>query len=320
MQCPDCGAYVTKEDQFCGECGRPLAQAAAPDPTLTPEQARDLPTAIVEPARPAPATRPAARPAAPPRKAATSRSGGSRTAILMGIVAALAGLICLCVAGLVIWGASQDGDVTPPVVVVEVTDAPPSVNVNAVPGATILEDDFEDPESGWDVYNNGDTLALYLGGEYRLGVYAENYITWGNPESALDLTDFEIEVDARQVEGPLDNNFGILLRYQPDDEAFYWFQISSDGYYSVSYMQGDDWLELVTWETSEAIQQGLNATNHIKVSCVGNRYAFYVNDQHLTTFEDNALSGGSIGLAAGTFDEVGVVIHFDNLKVQALEE
>jgi hypothetical protein len=237
----------------------------------------------------------------------------------MGIVAALVGMICLCVGGLVIWGASQDGDVTPPVVVVELTDTPVSVNVKAIPGTSILEEDFEDPESGWDVYNEGDTLALYLGGEYRLGVFVENYVTWGNPGSALDLGDFEIEVDARQVEGPLDNNFGILLRYQPDDDAFYWFQISSDGFYSVSQTQGDDWLELVTWKPSDAIQQGLNATNHIKVSCVGDSYAFYVNDQHLTTVVDSALTGGSVGLAAGTFDEVGVVIHFDNLQVRALE-
>jgi hypothetical protein len=250
---------------------------------------------------------------------------------VIGIVAALAGLICLCVAGLVIWGgAFQDDDATPLLVVVEATSTQPVVigetptpggaNVKAIPGATILEEDFEDPESGWDVYNEGDTLALYLGGEYRLGVFEENYVTWGNPGSALDLADFEIEVDARQVEGPLDNNFGFLLRYQPGDEAFYWFQISSDGYYSVSRMEGDDWLELVTWETSDAIQQGLDASNQIKVSCVGDSYAFYANGEHLVTFNDSALTGGSIGLAAGTFQEAGVVVHFDNLTVRALEQ
>jgi hypothetical protein len=231
--------------------------------------------------------------------------------ILVGIAAALVGLICLCVAGLVIWGASQDGDATP---------TPVSIDVKAIPGASILEEDFEDPESGWDVYNEGDTVALYLGGEYRLGVFVENYVTWGNPESALDLDDFEIEVDARQVEGPLDNNFGFLLRYQPGDEAFYWFQISSDGYYSVSRMEKDDWMELVTWEVSDAIQQGLDATNQIKVVCVGGSYSFYVNGEHLTTFTDSALTGGSIGLAAGTYNEAGVVIHYDNLMVRALEE
>ncbi|MGD8624710.1 MAG: hypothetical protein PVJ34_09245, partial [Anaerolineae bacterium] len=250
---------------------------------------------------------------------------------VIGIAAALAGLICSCVAGLVIWGGIfQDDDATPLLVVVEATSSPPvvvrdtptpvPVNVKAVPGAPILEEDFEDPESGWDIYNEGDNLALYLGGEYRLGLFVENYVTWGNPEPALDLADFEIEVDARQVEGPLENNLGFLLRYQPDGEAFYWFQISSDGYYSVSRMEGDGWLELVTWEASDAIQQGLDATNHIKVVCVGDSYAFYANGEHLTTFADGALTGGSIGLAAGTFDEAGVVVHFDNLVVRALEE
>ena len=122
------------------------------------------------------------------------------------------------------------------------------------------------------------------------------------------------------MEGPLDNNLGLLVRYQDDDDSFYWFQISSDGYFSVDLREADDWVSLVGWQASEAIEQGLNATNRLRLVCQGNEFAFYVNDSLLTMLVDDAYAAGNIGLAAGAFDEPGVVIHFDNLKVYALQE
>jgi hypothetical protein len=197
----------------------------------------------------------------------------------------------------------------------EVSPTPPVVAVNPAPGMVTYEDDFEDPDSGWDVFNYGDTLALYQDGEYRLGVFREKYVVWGNPEALRDLRDFEIEVDARAVEGPLDNNLGLLVRYQDDDEGFYWFQISSDGFFAVDRLDGDDWITISEWQASDAIEQGLGATNHLRLTCLGDQFDFYVNDVWLTEVSDDALATGGIGLAVGSFDEPGVVVHFDNLRV-----
>ncbi len=301
MNCPDCGAYAGEEDLFCGECGRPLFEERPADEPLRPEAGEDQPTeALALPPPPTPPSLGAVTP--PPEQKRRSR------AIFLGAGGIVLGLVCLCFTGLAAWLLLRD-DTTP----TPLAGAP-------APGSVVYQDDFEDPDSGWDVYNYGETLALYDDGEYRVGIFREEYVAWGNPEPALDLADFEIEVDARAVEGPLDNNLGILVRYQEDDEGFYWFQISSDGYYSVDWLAGDEWVTVAGWQESTAIQQGLGATNRLKVTCSGDQFIFSVNDTYLGTVTDGNLGSGNIGLAAGTFDEPGVVVHFDNLKVSRLEE
>ena len=201
----------------------------------------------------------------------------------------------------------------------EITRATPTESAPGL-GALLYEESFGDATSGWDEFDDDDTWAGYVDGEYRVGVYRANYMAWGNPQPDQEFTGYQVEVDARPVEGPVDNNFGLLLRYQPEGDDFYWFQISADGYYSFDLRQDSEWTSLVDWMESDAIRQGLDATNRLKVICEGNQFRFYVNDVFLGEVVDSSLSLGSIGLAAGAFDEPGVVIHFDDLSVYALED
>jgi len=297
MQCPNCGAYISPDDVFCGECGQPLANlAAVPDQPAAPEP-------------PAPA---AARPA-------KARRSGLLT---VGVVGGLGLLMFLALCGvglLLLWSASPDEP--PPAAVPTKTPGDEAVpQPTASPKVLIYEDDFSDPGSGWDTYDEDDTWAGYWDSGYRLAVYRENYTAWAVPSPALSLTDFEVEVTARQIAGPLDNNLGLLVRYQEDSDSFYWFQISSDGYYSVDLRRDGEWVTVIGWKASDAIQQGLEATNRLRVRCSGDRFSFYVNDVFLTDVQDATLQQGSIGLAVGAFDEPGVEIVFDDIRVYALTE
>jgi hypothetical protein len=291
MQCPDCGAYISKEDLFCGECGRPIAGQAPSVELVTPSAAKDQATSTLN--------------LPPPALAAP----GKRPTWVPIVLALGLGLFFLCVCTFValVWLRSRDRSTPTPVV------------YTSGKGGLIFADDFADPGSGWDVFDEDDTVADYADGEYSIGVYQDNYVAWGNPEDQ-EFTNFEVEVDARQVEGPLDNNFGILVRYQPDDDNFYWFQISADGYYSVDMMQAGEWVGLVDWVESEVINQGIGATNHLKVVCDRNQFSLYVNGIYLTGVSDATFDSGNIGLAAGTFDEPGVVVTFDNLRVYGLQD
>jgi hypothetical protein len=298
MQCPDCGAYIGKEDQFCGECGRPIAREATAAPT--PYEVKDQVTEVVAPRQPA----------APPPRPQPAKRDKSRLAVILAVLAVGLALVCTLAAGLLIWVSVDGEDASTPV---PAENQPP-------PGGTIYVEGFEDPDDGWGVYNNGDTIAVYADSQYRVGVFRDNYVAWGNPEPPLDLADFEIEVDARQVEGPLDNNLGLLVRYQEGGDDFYWFQISSDGYYSVDLMRDGEWETLVGWQESTAIFQGLDVVNRLRLVCNGDTFDFYVNGTYLVTVEDDTYASGNIGLSVGTFDEPGVVVHFDNLEVQGLSE
>ncbi len=324
MQCPDCGAYYVETDDFCGECGRPLRQATPPaGPPLSPDEAKDLPTMNVG-AAPPPRAAPAAIAPKTPRQAAPQKAVRKKTNLMPALLMAAIGLVlcCLFAGGVFLWLGSTSAtptpwptDTQPPPPTQPPLPTEPPPDKGASPAALIYADDFSDIDSGWDVAFENDTEAEYAIGEYRLAVYRTDYVAWGNPSMAPLFGDIRVEVDARHVEGPLDNNYGLLVRYQDDTDDFLWFQISSDGYFSVDLREGGEWVTLVPWEQSDAIRQGEGITNHLAVEAIGNQFGFYVNDAFLVDLVADPFLVGNIGLAVGAFDEPGVVIHFDNVMV-----
>jgi hypothetical protein len=118
------------------------------------------------------------------------------------------------------------------------------------------------------------------------------------------------------VAGPDKNIYGILFRYDLDGDDFYVFEIRGDGFYSLA-VDGAKHTEpevIVDWTESSAINKG-QQTNHLKVIAVGDSMEYYVNDQLLGTAQDSRLTAGTIGFFAGSIDEGGVQIAFDNLKI-----
>ena len=283
----------------------------------------------------APPREPALRPSRRPR----AGGGIPRLAWFLG-----GGALLLCAAVVIVAAillANGGGRATPGVTLIVVdpdtpvptATAPPLPTDTPQPAATqtpappaptplpaiLYSEDFQDPASGWGVSIENNTEVGYQSGEYRIAIYQADYVAWGHPDN-LDLWDFSVEVDARAVEGPLDNNFGLLVRLQPDSGDFYWFQISSDGFYSVDIYQDGEFSGILPWEESDIIKQGLGVTNHLRVTCSGYALIFEVNGARLAGVHEERLGPGNIGLAAGSFDEPGVVIHFDNLKVGLPDE
>jgi hypothetical protein len=207
----------------------------------------------------------------------------------------------------------------------------PTTPITPAPGSVIFYDDFSNAGVPWwgalettYVYEVG-----YVSGEFKIAVYKPDMVVWrlclteparveAHP-ARLRLADAEIEVEARQVEGSLLGGFGPVLRSQLNKDGFYWFGISGDGYYWVDLLESGEWIHLVTAEVSDAIHQGLNATNRLRIVCEGERFDFYVNDVLLTSLSDDAFEAGFFGLAVGG-GEPDVVVHFDNLEVRALSQ
>ena len=203
---------------------------------------------------------------------------------------------------------------------VEVSPTPqPSPQVSPTPQPSpqmglLYSDDFSDPSSGWLVFSGEDDEKGYSDGEYYVLVNKPNMVSWGRP--SLNFTDFRLEVDARKVAGPDDNDFGVAVRYR-DSDRFYSFQISSDGYYAVLKRVHGAWETLAAWSASPHINQG-ESTNHLTLIAQGPNFSFSVNGEHLVDVVDASFAEGDIGLLAGAFDEGGVSIHFDNVEVWAL--
>ena len=158
----------------------------------------------------------------------------------------------------------------------------------------------------------------YAEGEYHIAVYPTQYEVWITADDIPELADLIVEVDAHRVSGTMDNDYGVLVRYQIETDSFYMFVISSDGYYKVLRRDGDIWIDLVAWALSDTIVQGVQV-NHLRVECIGALMRFSVNGVLLTEIIDATYPPGDLGLVASTGNEGGAVIGFDNLLVQDLE-
>jgi hypothetical protein len=183
-----------------------------------------------------------------------------------------------------------------------------------LPDGVLFQDDFSDMSSGWDRVEDEVGIADYADGVYRIFVDTDNTDAWANP--GLDFSDTVIEVEATKVGGPDDNDFGVICRYE-DIDNFYFFIISSDGFYATGKVM-DGVQELMgtsSMEPDDAIKTG-NVTNNIQVDCIGSTLTLYANGKHLTTVEDDTFASGDVGLLAGTFDSPGTDIHFDNFVVR----
>ena len=190
-------------------------------------------------------------------------------------------------------------------------------SVDKVAGDTsiLFQDDFSNPDSSWDNYQDDYGETRYKGGAYRILVNEPETDLWANPDG-LVFNDTHIEVEARRAGGSSNNIFGILCRYQgPKD--FYQLLVSSDGYYDISKVKDDVRYPLTGEQLlpSEVIPQDSN-TLKLAADCIGNTLTLYVDGSQVASTQDSDFSTGNIGLIAGAYEEPGTDISFDNLVVR----
>ncbi len=170
---------------------------------------------------------------------------------------------------------------------------------------------FEDVE-GWQLSSDAAADLTVEGGRLLIHILQPGQIAWATSERSF--RDFDLSVEASQVSGPVDNEYGVLVRME-DDERFYAFSVSGDGYVRTAEYDNGSWLLLGSdWAPQEAVNQG-EATNLLEVRARGSDFVFLVNEVEVATFSADDLSKGSVGLYAGAFDTADVRITFDNLQV-----
>jgi hypothetical protein len=178
----------------------------------------------------------------------------------------------------------------------------------------LFSDDFSDVDSGWDRVQAAEGVTDYDNGGYRIFVDRPQHDYWANPGQSF--TDVRVEAEATKTGGPDDNDFGLICRYQ-DNQNFYALLISSDGFYAImKYQDGSsELLGTDSWPSSDSIRQG-GATNGLRADCVGDSLSLYANGDLLHSVSDSTFTNGDVGLIAGTFDEQGTDISFDNFVVR----
>lgn len=179
-------------------------------------------------------------------------------------------------------------------------------------GSVLFQDDFLRPISGWRRYTSPEGTMDYSASGYRILINALNTNFWSTPQQ--NFTDVRMEVDAGKLGGPDSNRIGLLCRMTGD--AYYFFLISSDGFYGIGVFAGGNGVLLGQSEmlANGNIKTGM-AVNHLRADCAGDTLTFYVNGFQIASVQDSTLTAGDVGLLAGTFDQPGADVIFDNFVV-----
>lgn len=208
--------------------------------------------------------------------------------------------------------------------------------VNGQPGELLYAAAFDGFQDEWEQYAE-ERIAEFGDGALRL---TNNTVNNGSYSVTRPrFADFDLTVDARPTAGPLDNGYGVVFRLQ-DRTHYYTFMVSSDGFYQVQRVVGDDVTELSTWIESPFVNAGIDVVNRLRVVARGDQFEFYINGervqvcipnnpaaqstyfmetcidgQMLDTLTDATISAGQLGVVVQTFAEPGVSVEFDNVVV-----
>lgn len=193
----------------------------------------------------------------------------------------------------------------------------PSLNPVVEPahtGWTFFSDDFSTPPNGWGTMGRegGEILFEYEG--LVLKVNTPNSLIWSINEPRY--SDTRIDVDAVLLDGPVNDNFGVICRFV-DNQNFYGFLATHDGYYGIFKMLNGQMVmtsNKTNLDFSEVIRQG-GVVNHVSAECTGTTLRLTVNDTLLAEIQDSSFAEGQVGLIAGAYENAGGKVFFDNFKV-----
>ena len=180
------------------------------------------------------------------------------------------------------------------------------------PGDRLFWDDFSDSSGNWSQVSGTNGSSGIANGAYQFHVHSAHYEILASPGHTF--RDVQVEADAPRLDGPAKNLFGLVCR-SSNSENFYFFAISSDGYFGLGKVKNASaaLLGQAMMAYSPAILQG--KPNHLRFDCIGQTLKGIFNGQVVATGKDADFPSGEVGLVAGAPDAPDVVVSFDNFVV-----
>jgi hypothetical protein len=176
----------------------------------------------------------------------------------------------------------------------------------------LFQDDFSNPNSGWQRFSDETRDTSYENAEYSFTVKKTNWSYWCMNRNAGVFKDLIIEVDARLYSGASQTSYGLVFQAQ-DNNSFYAFTLSGEGNCSLSKRVNGSWTVLQSWPKLAYANPG-NTVNRLKIVRKGAQMDAYVNGNILAEVTDSSFSQGNIGVLVNT-KEAPACARFDELKV-----
>ena len=199
-----------------------------------------------------------------------------------------------------------------------ITGCAACARASASPTASEFSDDFTSPLSGWDRYAGSDVVTDYRDGAYVMEVNRSGVEVWATP--GLDWPAAAVQVDAFWQGGPPSGEFGLICRYgrSGDKASFYYFVITGEGLFTVGKVVRGQRTDLTPgggFQPAPGLSGDLNAPVQLAAQCAGQRLRFDIDGQPAADLADESLSRGGVGLIAGTFEDGGLSVSFDNFRL-----
>nr|HMN30371.1 SH3 domain-containing protein [Caldilineaceae bacterium] len=182
-----------------------------------------------------------------------------------------------------------------------------------------FQDDFTQNDAEWSTISDEESRQVVEQGVLKIEVKKPSLKVWSSPSNANNLVpaDFFLEINSKVVRAAKESDLGIIFR-QVDNDNYYTFTYSPDGFFRLDKRLADEWEELLPWTTSSAIQSGTNFSNQLGILADGQDFTLIINDTIVAQVTDVSFRSGQIGLTASAFDAAEVEAHFDDLKLWLL--
>jgi hypothetical protein len=322
LYCPNCGTMIATSGRFCPECGArlPADKPASPpaantgDTVVMPQPPTPPPAApsSTTPPPPVPPTMPLGGGALPPVPPAPRSNTGLFISLLL-IMGVLVSVGCAAVVMVVLTYTAPTSSVeivTPQEVVTAVSPIPTPV-APLGGGEVLFREQFTDPASS--VFGESESAVsrfAFVDGGYQIDLFEPEYVAWWTIKE--DLSDVLISTDVFFSPGTRNVAAAIVFHYQ-DDDNFYLFSVSDDGYYTLELQFAGSWTSLIDWTSSPEIDA---VRNELQVETRGNQIVLYVNGVRLEATSDVAFTSGDVGIANVSFSEAPTSVRFESLIVE----
>ncbi|MBN1230536.1 MAG: protein kinase [Anaerolineales bacterium] len=179
-------------------------------------------------------------------------------------------------------------------------------------GKLLIEDDFSNSNSGWDTGTVDGGEADYKNGKYELLVNKPEWVVWTNLDRTFTDTVVSVTMDLTDLKG--EGEYGVMCRYE-NENNYYDFGISDDGYFIIGSWVGAEYNTLVDWTYSSEIPIG-GGEVRVTVGCVEDTLSLVINGVPQASVQDETHTNGELGLYGITYENSSILVQFDDFVVE----
>lgn len=212
------------------------------------------------------------------------------------------------------WSGSAAGT-TPTTTITMNSDKSVTAYFKATPPTptVLFSDDFSQDTGVWDTLSDANGKVFYENGWLHIINYTDAPVDTYTLAHRY-FSDFILEVETKLVDGTDDNWHTVSCRFE-DEDNYYAFGISADGYYLISKFANGEQIFLAGPTRSSYINQGWDIINLVHIACIGSNLSLSVNGHTLISVTDATFTTGDMGLFATSWAGSLTEIAFDNIVV-----